>query len=328
MTAPQDRPWDGLIEATRSGRLTPVISDHLAMTWLMDADALAPAWNEHARYNGRSTDKSEAAQYAAIMNGEVDIAEDYTAFLKQRFVQWLRNNTAIDSHLVDKLAGEAPHITLSQMASMAEYPQSVTGRPDSFRLLAWLSQPLYITTGYHWLMEEALSREGKEPQPAFCYWHDEIYDQTAAIFDEEPDYIPTEQRPLVYHLLGWDREPSSMVLTVDNHLQFLKRLAGDPERLPGIVHQALSENALLLLDYRHRDWEFRTLFRLLRSYAGGGRSYPGLATQQRPEADDEATGQQMVTFLERYFEEADLTLYWGDSNEFLPALLERLQSAS
>ena len=82
-----------------------------------------------------------------------------------------------------------------------------------------------------------------------------------SIFDEHPDWEPSIERPLVYHLYGLDKYPESMALTEDDFLDLLDKLVelryqvklaettaqGAIRRrhdLPAPVRMALSGNAL------------------------------------------------------------------------------------
>ena len=89
-------------------------------------------------------------------------------------------------------------------------------------MLADLPCPIYITTDMSTLLADALRAAGKDPQIELCRWNEDV-EQLPSIYDDEPDYRPTEQRPLVYHLFGIHDEPDSMVLTEDDYFDYLHR---------------------------------------------------------------------------------------------------------
>ena len=80
---------------------------------------------------------------------------------------------------------------------------------------------------------------GREPEVVLCRWNEET-DWPESVFDREPGYKPTVQRPLVYHLLGLLELPSSLVLTEDDYFDFLTGVTRDREVVPKSVRAALS----------------------------------------------------------------------------------------
>lgn len=78
-------------------------------------------------------------------------------------------------------------------------------------------------------------------------------------FEYDPDYEPTPEAPMVYHLFGSDQEIDSLVLTEDNHLDFLVRTAAEMERIPNYIWAALSNSALIFSGYGLDDWGFRVI---------------------------------------------------------------------
>ena len=88
------------------------------------------------------------------------------------------------------------------------------------RVLASLNLPLYLTTNFDSFMTEALAARGRQPTRELCRWNERL-DGLPSIFEEQPDYVPTPEEPLVYHFFGTDGKPDSLVLTEDNYLDLL-----------------------------------------------------------------------------------------------------------
>ena len=72
---------------------------------------------------------------------------------------------------------------------------------EPYKVLAQLPLPIFITTNSNNLLALALKEAGKDPQVAICPWNEHT-EQLKSIYDLEPGYQPTPQRPLVYHLFG------------------------------------------------------------------------------------------------------------------------------
>jgi hypothetical protein len=126
--------------------------------------------------------------------------------------------------------------------------------------LAVAPLPIYITTSYHNFLEVALKKARKDPQTEICRWHDGL-NTIPSVFEREAFYEPTPEQPLVYHLHGFDQYPKSLVLTEDDHLDFLTNISRDQEAIHQRVNQALTESSLVILGYSVRQWDFRVLFR-------------------------------------------------------------------
>lgn len=143
-----------------------------------------------------------------------------------------------------------------------------------------------------------------------------IEDATAvhtSIFKQNSNYRPTATEPLVYHLFGQEADPRSIVLTEDNHLDFLMRISQEKRLIPPVVAQSLEDSSLLLMGYRINEWDFRTLFRGLITSRRGSRRAISIALQLEPEQYTK----EAQEYLEHYFQEVEFKVYWGSSQEFL-----------
>jgi hypothetical protein len=194
---------------------------------------------------------------------------------------------------------------------------------NPLRILAELPLPIYLTTNYATFMEDALKAAGKEPCTEICYWRDELREDIPSVFEEDPDYEPSVEKPLVYHIHGLDTQPSSLVLAEDDYLDFLVKVSQDPEAVPTRVSQALADSSLLLLGYQLQGWDFRSVFRGLITTKRSSRRLLSLSIQIMPDSEgvkDLASAQE---YLERYFDEANFEIYWGDARGFMQALWEQ-----
>ncbi|WP_366524528.1 SIR2 family protein [Nannocystis sp.] len=138
---------------------------------------------------------------------------------------------------------------------------------------------------------------------------------------------PDVARPLVYHLFGRLDARDAMVLTEDDYFDFLIGVTGNRDLIPVTVRRALADTALLFLGFHMEDWNFRVLFRSIMSQQGGGRRkrYAHIAAQIDPEQGRAVDIERARRYLEEYFDEADITIYWGSAEDFLAELRGRLE---
>jgi hypothetical protein len=152
-----------------------------------------------------------------------------------------------------------------------------------------------------------------------------------SVFDIEPNYVPSVDQPLVYHLLGLDLVPASMVFTEDDFLNFLVNVSGDRRVVNQLVQTAITHSSLLLLGYELQDWDFRVLFRGLIAQKRESRRWLSVAIQLTPSADGddqpaEIRGAQ--SYLERYFDKAEFKIYWGSSLGFVQQLWQNWEETA
>jgi hypothetical protein len=150
-----------------------------------------------------------------------------------------------------------------------------------------------------------------------------------SLFDVDPAYEPNIDEPLVYHFLGLDTFPASMVLTEDDYLDFLVSVSADREIVPLRINQALSDSSLILLGYQLQKWDFRVLFRGLITRKRAERRQLSIAIQLAPEAAEEGQADEIKStqsYLERYFDQANFKIYWGDPQGFVQRLWQQWEA--
>ena len=93
----------------------------------------------------------------------------------------------------------------SEIARDLGYPRFERVEANPFRLLAEMPLPIYITTSHHQFLEYALAQtQNKRPVSEIFYWGDHL-ESIPSIFDQHPDWEPSVEQPLVYHLYGLDK---------------------------------------------------------------------------------------------------------------------------
>jgi len=196
------------------------------------------------------------------------------------------------------------------------------GEPHGF--MADLPLPVYITTNYDDLMVRALVDRGKRPEQEVCRWNTRLYG-IPSVFDR-PDYTPTPERPLVFHLHGHAGIPESLVLTEDDYLDFLIAISKKEEKLlPPRIQEAIAGASLLFVGYRIADWNFRVLFRSLVGYIESALRRKHVSVQVLPLGDTADARRKLnaLDFLDRYYQKLDTRVYWGTSREFIAELKQR-----
>jgi SIR2-like domain len=121
------------------------------------------------------------------------------------------------------------------------------------------------------------------------------------------------------------------VITEDNYFDFLIGMKKNKDFIPGVVKRALADTGLLFLGFHLDDWNFRIMFRAIMDQEGGrGRRgrYAHVAAQIDPEEGRILEPRGARAYLESYFTEAAINIYWGSPDDFTAELLTRLRPAA
>jgi|SRR5437773_3219898 len=181
-------------------------------------------------------------------------------------------------------------------------------------LLADLPLPIYLTTNYDDFMVRALKLRYRDARRELCRWNTLIENEPSAF--DHADFTSTVANPVVFHLHG-HTIPESIVLTEDDYLCFLANI-GRAKLLPPQIQEALTRSTCVFIGYRLADWNFRVLFQGLRAYSMAGASIAVL----KPPGDTELARRQRE-YLDRYYANMNLKVYWGTAREFTAELRER-----
>jgi hypothetical protein len=195
---------------------------------------------------------------------------------------------------------------------------------DPYTLLAQLPAPIFINANPDNLLQEALKAEGKEPDVFFFNWREKTDEVKLERYDREP----TPKKPLVFHVFGYFKDDNSIVLSEDDYFDYLIGLIQYKSRIPKVVPYATANSSLLFLGFQLTDWSFRVLFRLIMSQEGSSRrkDFAHVAVQVDPEEHTLINPQKARKYLEEYFGESNITIFWGSAGEFLQELEKRLVS--
>lgn len=301
-------------------------------------EELAYLWGRSEGVNYPLTDGFRIARVAQfhslIEENSTTAKEDYLTFLKQTLldVAYDMEEQTGDQEEIAYIAQlrHEKSLSFSDIVAELDFPRFAAGKEDPLRTLARLPLKIYLTTSYHNFIEHELEAAGKQPHSRLCFWNMKP-DEVLPEHRPDPTYRPDKDQPVVYHLLGLEQYPKSMVLSEDDYLDLLWTLARDA---PGLSHSGdriippyleaeLKSSSLLLLGYRLQDWDLRVLFRgLLKAETGASSSRPASTAIQinlkdQPLVQNEA---QTELYLERFFKQAFLDVRFGDSDNFIQQL--------
>lgn len=309
--------WPALLDAIKSGRCTPIVGAGVAEGVLGARRELAAHWAEEYRFPlspSSREDLPEVAQYLAVNQSPIFPREGLGKYLQQEL--WRRYGGALKPEL--QTAELSP--LLSAVAALRR--QQDPAEPHA--VLASLPFPLYISTNPDNLLVEALKAAGKDPQVELCHWNEDM--QTPSIYGPNSDYRPTPDKPLVYCLFGQLNDLDSLVLTEDDYFDYLIGVTGNKDLIPGVVRRALADTALLFLGFQLDDWNFRVLYRSIMSQEGRSRrkKYSHIAAQIDPEEGRILEPERARRYLESYFGDADISIYWGSAEDFVKELQKQV----
>jgi hypothetical protein len=301
-------------------------------------------WNRRSRTRENS-DLARVAQYYGIAHATFAEARDrYLGVLKELLLIRTRHDGDADERYIGQLTrtGELDNSSFTKLATRLGYPRLDHPDRSPMRLLAEMPLPIYLTTSQHEFLEVELANTyHKDPVSEIFYWDDSLRG-IESIYDREPNYRPSVQRPLVYHRFGVDRYPDSIVVSEYDHLSTLMSLAelkrntrvadygsdapsGSKFDLPSELQYALTRRGLLMLGYDVAAWEFRVLFRWLVRYIvpsrGRGQVRNAFAIQLEPGSDQmDAKAQAIKRYVTETFDHLNFEVYWGDADACITEL--------
>jgi hypothetical protein len=286
--------WDRLLKRIRDKRCTPFVGAGTSASFFPVGAQIAREWAAATDYPlPDDTDLARVAQYLAVTEDPM----------------W-------------------PKEQICERLSNVPVPAAIS--PDEpHQVLAALDLPIYITTNYEGLMARALRDQGKAVKESVCHWNEEIPKKLPEEFVLPPDYRPTPEAPLVFHLHGHHQMPESVVLTEDDYIDFLIRLSREMSLLPTYIEQALTGASVLFVGYRIADPNFRVLFRSLVIYMQDALKRSHFSVQSPPKGDDlsDEARQRAMKYLVRYFDLQRISVFWGYSQEFAKELGQRWRDA-
>ncbi len=310
--------WHSLINNIRQGRCTPILGSGLIESLAGSLRDIARHWAEKFGYPMAGDECEElplVAQFLTVNQGE-------ETFVRDKFLEALR--VGILRHYGHELSPEIREAPLEKLISAAGAIRRKLELAEPHEVLASLNLPLYISTNPDNLLADALVAAGKKPRVALCPRGDYVAENT----ELDLAYRPTSDEPLVYHLFGNLRDPDSLVLTQDDYFDYLIEVTRNDDLIPTTVRSHLVNTALLFLGFQMSDWDFRVLFRSVMSQEGSSRRkrYAHVAVQIDPSRDRMIDPDSARRYLEGYFQDTQISIFWGSAEDFLKELLRHMEA--
>ena len=284
----EEKDWNLLLRRIKDGKCTPFLGAGACFEKIPIGSQIANEWAKKYDYPMEdSYDLIRVAQFVGVTEDAMTPKEEICKKIKER------------------LKEVAP--------KYFEIPDELHG------VLADLPLPVYITTNYDDFMVQALKSRGKTPNKEICRWNKCIKQCKRT----SSDFFPTPEKPLVFHLHGFYEIPESLVLTEDDYLDFLVAISREQKLLPPRIQQAFTDSSLLFLGYKIADWDFKVLFRILAGYLERSIRRTHLSVQLVPGNVSEAQKEKAQEYLDRYFDELHIQVYWQDCREFAAELRTR-----
>jgi hypothetical protein len=240
-----------------------------------------------------------------------------------------------------RLRKNALSILTSHFRSYLELPPAKFGTTDSISALAtandWKSRgleideaeihhqladlelPLYLTTNIDNFMALALEKKVGNARREVIPWRDHD------LVRRDLNPPATAEQPVVVHLFGVDTDLLSLVLTEDDHLDYLARISHDHEYfLPVQVNERLASTTLLFLGYRLEDLDLKVIVRGLLTHLDLERwDQLHVAVQLESSQRDQSREQEIISYFEKYFRNFKMDIYWGSTRQFMSDLSAR-----
>nr|HEX4316283.1 SIR2 family protein [Kofleriaceae bacterium] len=284
----REQDWEHLIGHIHDRRVTPVIGPDVSRGVLPSLTELAGEWAE--RWHYPFADRDDVAKVAQ--------------FLALREYRLL------------------PHEQIQHRIANVRLP-SLDSHAGIHGVLADLNLPLYLTTCYDGFMLKALNDRRHPATHGYPVWNQTLREQSG----NEAGPTDSGRSSLVYHLFGHHEIAESMVVTEDDHFEFLTAVVADPKLFPPIVKRALSTTSLLFVGYSVLDFGFRVLLRALLKSVSAKNPRLGVAVQLPPESLSDEQRAQVEKYLKAFLNEPGqfrFNVFWGDTLEFTRSLRDRL----
>lgn len=291
----EEADWSRLIKQLGRGECTPFLGAGACDGVLPNGSDMSHEWATNYDYPFADTrDLARVMQYAVMQKGDpVDLKQEVCDFL------------------------------------LSQGPPDFDNPYEPHALLADFPIPVFLTTNYDDFLFRALQRAGKNPQLTMCSWSSGS-DYNRGFFSSPQGLNPGSDEPLVYHLHGSVRAPRSLVLTENDYLDFLVKIAGsdhasDSTVIPTTILSALSDNPLLFIGYRLQDWTFRVIFHGLLSAIPNTQYRRSVSVQLLPPINVslETAKARGERYMAHYLEHWNITIFWGTAAEFCRQLRDR-----
>lgn len=305
--------WEALTDCIAADGLLPFLGPDVCRGLLPSREEVAQSWIGKYRVPlDQQRDLSAVAQFVEAAKEGVGRPHD---LLLRLLAEDLPRRDEFPHR--ERLQGR----TLSEVISSTADLHFTRHPREPHLILANLPISTYVTTNPDSFLVEALRRQGSAPVRQHCLWREDMRDPT--ILERYKGLRGTLKEPLVFHIYGSDEDPTSLVLTEDNHLDFLRAVASDPGLLPVHLQSSLTKSMLLFLGYDPRRLDSRVLLRGLLAHRKDLRRERYAVLQIDPKEGDAMHAGELRSFLESSCQQLLIRVYWGTVDAFLGELRDR-----
>ena len=323
--------WDGLVQQLKRGRCVPVLGSGFLEPLVGPTQGLAerlPGAQAWFAAIGLA-DLPQAAQFSAVTQGGEALRTGYLTALADEVREQFGDiaPAAALGEAAPAQAGDDPddHAQGVRLLLKAAAARLADDHTEAHDVLARLGCPIYLSTNPDDLLAEALARAGRQPAVRVCNWLTPRDNPPGAPPEGEK---PTRERPLVYHLFGHLSDPFSVVLSEDDYFRFLIGISkAHFANAFKQINAQLVRSSLLFLGFRLDDWDFRAFlhFFMGQEAAKNRREFDvrDVAVQLDPDDGRNAHPDRVRRYLEQLFRTAQISIYWGSTQDFLAELESR-----
>jgi len=319
--------WNSVVSSLQNEVCLPVLGPGLVESVIGSTREMARAWAE--RYEiplaRNRDDLAQVAQQLAYQNDTFFVRDSIrayvTRYLRKRFQDALTTElleARVEKGLVDRMIS---HIGKDLRASN---PNEV------HTMLARMPVPIYINANRDNLLFDALVEQGKQPRMHVCTWATD--EQPGQQLD--PNYIPSVEAPLVFHVFGNFKYPDALIVTEDDYFEFLmgvtRNETREAARIPPAVTAAIAESGWLMLGFQVEDWDFRVVLSSVLRQPGrpmGLKRRTSVAIQMNL-TDEGVAFARTFDYLDRHFSTSkEVSLFWTSPEAFVNELWIRYRQA-
>ena len=331
--------WKGLIQDIINNRCTPLLGPGLHDSMIGSHRDLARRWSEDSEFQFPmaklyGADMSLVAQYLAVTQSANYPLDRLKRHLAEEIMKRFGDATEAfrsDYSPKKEVSGEFIQNVMTK-AWESRVGADFESSRDPHAILARLPFKVFLTANPDGLMTAALRRartldgQPKRPRRVTFPWAESEAGGALIEGDDGDDsgYEPTEENPLVGHLLGSYDQWGCVPVTEDDYFEYLLKFTEN--RTNKVLHHevgvVLKETSLLLMGFQLDDWSFRVLLHALRSFDEDRPGQPRnqVAVQINPEEERVRDPAGAHKFFDEFFQSRNIFVYWGGAEDFLGEL--------
>ena len=322
-TETSDETWATLESLQKTGRFTPVLGSGMTDGILGSRQLMAERWADQWQVPILSHNRDDLAKVAQYLR----VKHKDPGPIRNRVMEYLQGEVRdrIAKARKGDLFYDLDPETHPQSAVMQAGRRLLEDPGDVYRTVAAMPVPVFVTTNWTLILEQALEAHAKKPRTGYFPWNDR-----AEWSESLPPGAPTVEQPLVYHLFGRMEDPDSLVLTEDDYFQWLMAWIARQQLVPEVVAKQLTNRTLLFLGYQLDDMEFKVVFQGIKSFPAsssllGRNTHIGVYDNPVGRMVDPESAQD---YLESYLGNDKVRIHWSTTRKFLDEYRRRTGMAT